>query len=405
MLMRSLSGAALALLLSGCTFIIQPILAEAEARLGEGSGGEGEGEGEGGEGEGEGENDDDPACEAQERLIVVRDDEVDVVRIYALNDGGLRRRFPDRVDVNVNLNNDDPNASSNGYGGTHAVVGTEDRLYVVGDRFLYQLRASTLNQQTIGGRPMVTLDAFSSYRGVEMLNDVIVLVGPDIATLPQSPAVGETAVTLHDGDDYLSSTSFSIGPDRYVAVSAEYGYVVVASFAGGPPEVVANVDVESDTARIHKFFGTPKGIAFDPATQQLLLGDHARVITLKAPNFIYDPTDDSGDFVLAGGGEIDVAAIAARGGFAWVMLRRGTNNLIKLDLSRSPPVAVALTTVENGGFGRDISLGCRRVFLTSQNKVTAVDKDDLGAAGNLAINDVQRIRVVSRRALGLEGDD
>ncbi|HEY1098245.1 MAG TPA: hypothetical protein VGF99_04930, partial [Myxococcota bacterium] len=327
-------------------------------------------------------------------------------QVYDLDDGGIRRRRPQGEAGNVNLDNEDATAQQNGYGASHVAVGSNDRLYIVGDRFLYELRASTLQQRTITGRTQLTLESFSTVGHIEMLNDQILTIGPDIKVLAEGAPVATTPTVLHDTDTYLSSTSFSFGDTRYVAVSAEHGFVVVGSVDGGAPQVVSFLDTEFDTARIHQFFNTPKGIAFDNATGSLLLGDHGRVIVLQAPNFIYDEDADEGDWVLPGDTSgIDVAAIAARGGFAWVVLRRSNDNLIKLDLSTTPPTAVLVETIDTGGFGRHIAVGCKRVFITAPSKVIAVRRDDLGPAGTVAVTDLERIRIVGRTALGIAGDD
>jgi hypothetical protein len=219
--------------------------------------------------------------------------------------------------------------------------------------------------------------------------------------------IGAVAELLHRGDDYLGTTAFSIGDISSVAASAEYGYVVLASDRGGPPQVVQVHDTEFDTDRIHSFgSGLPnKGIAFDPATRSLLLGDQGRVIVMRAEdNFVF-PEDDAGDYVLPGGFAPDVRGIAARGGFAWVLLGRGTDNLVKLDLSQRPPRAVDIATVPVDSFARSITVGCRRVFIAGFDKVVAVDRDDLDAAGTIAVRDTQHLRVVKKTVFGLADDE
>jgi hypothetical protein len=401
---------------SACTLYINDELEKAQAlvddRAGEGEGEGNEGEGETGEGEGEiaegeGEIDDnDPACEAEERLLVVRADSTDVMRIYDLDEGGMRRRFPQGVNTNLNLDNDDTVAGQNGYELSHVALGSDDRMYMIGDRFLYQLEASTLTQQNIVGRTQLVLDSFGSYDHLEVLNNYILPIGGEIRILAQDAEVGATSTVLHDGDDYLGTTSFSTGDGKFVAVSAEYGYVVVGAFGDAPPEVVATVDTESDTARIHGFSRTPKGIAFDSSTQKLLLGDLSRVIVMRAADNFQMPESADGDYILPGDSDsVDVAGIAARGGFAWLLLRRGVDNLVKLDLSTSPPRAVDIATVDVGGFGRSIVVGCQRVFVGSFDKVVAVNRNTLEAAGTLPLTSVARLRLVQRSALALEGDN
>jgi hypothetical protein len=402
--------------LPGCSLYIDGELRKAQALVnegeGEGDGREGEGEGEEGEGEGEiaegeGEIDDtDPACEAEERLLVVRADSTDVMRVYDLAEGGMRRRFPQGVTTNLNLDNDDPVAGDQGFELNHVAIGSDDRLFMIGDRFLYQLEASTLTQQEIGGRTQLVLESFASVDHVEVLNNFILPIGPDIKVLAQDAEVGATASVLHDGDEYLGTTTFSTADGKFVAASAEYGYVVVGAFGDAPPEVVTSVDTEFDTARIHGFSRTPKGIAFDASTQQLLLGDLSRVIVMRAADNFQMPASADGDYILPGDNDsIDVAGIAARGGFAWLLLRRSNDNLVKLDLSTSPPRAVDIATVDVSSFGSSIVVGCQRVFIANYEKVVAVSRDTLATVGTLPLTSVARIRLVQRSALGLVGDD
>ncbi len=56
-------------------------------------------------------------------------------------------------------------------------------------------------------------------------------------------------------------------------------------------------------------------------------------------------------------------------------------------------------------FGRTIAVGCRRVFVAGFDKVVAVDRDTLDAAGNLTTRDTEYVRVVKKNDLGLAGDD
>jgi hypothetical protein len=396
-------------LLPGCSLYVNDVLAAAEADVvgdegeGEGEGNEGEGEGEGGEGEGE---NTDPACEADERLIVLRDEEVDAVQVYALDNGGFVRRRPAGTNANVNLDNDDQNAQNNGYGATGVALGGDDKLFVVGSRFLYQLDRGTLDQEPIAGRTQLTLEAFGSASHVEVIGDTVLTFGINVRSFPVNANAGAASVEFHTGDDYLGSTRFRIGTTDFVAASAEYGYVVIGAEDGEAPTVRAFLDTEFDTDRIHSFgSGLPrKGIAFDPATRKLLLGDFGRVIVMSADNNFLFPEDDDGDFVLLDGGTSDVTAIAARGGFAWVLLRRGTDNLIKLDLSQSPPRSVAIGTVDTSSFGRDLAVGCRRVFASGSDNVVAADRDTLRPAGQIPVRP-SGMRLVKREDLGLEGDD
>lgn len=395
---------------ASCTLYVNGVLDDAEENVV--AEGEGEGEGEAGEGEGEGEgepSDDDPACEAFERLLVVRDESVDSLQVYDLDNGAIQRRFPEGSNTNVNLDNDDANAQNNGFGASGVAIGSDDRLYITGNRFLYQFEASTLTQETITGRTQLTVQAFSRVNRVEMLGRRIVTFGGDVhGLLEGSPALTDPDV-LQTGDDYLSTTSFRIGDIDHVAASAQLGYVVISSRNDEPP-TVTGLDTEFDTDRIHSFGSgsPPKGIAFDVNTQKLLLGDEGRVIVIPAQGGFVMPEDDDGDFVLDGV-TTQVKAIAARGGFAYVVLGRGVDNLIKLDLSQSPPVAVSVATVDGiGSFARDISVGCRRLFISHgnlPNSVVARNRNTLAPAGQLNITKSQQVRVVKKAALGLLGDD
>ncbi len=401
-LTHTLSAVSALALVSGCSIYVNDVLNAADDDI-VGLGNEGEeGEGEGEEGEGE----DDPACEAEERLIVLRDESTDSVQVYALDNGGMVRRRPEGTNANVNLDNDDQNAQNNGYGAAGAALGGDGKLFVVGDRFLYQLDSATLDQETITGRTQLTLETFGSANHVEVLGNTILTFGINVRSIAVDADAGATSDEFHTGDDYLATTRFKIGSTDFVAASAEYGYVVIGAEEGEPPTVRAFLDTEFDTDRIHSYgSGLPrKGIAYDPATRKLLLGDQGRVIVMSADNNFLFPDDDAGDFALAEDFPPDVAAIAARGGFAWVLLRRGRDNLIKLDLSQSPPRSVAIGTVPTESFGRDIVVGCRRVFVTSFDKVASVNRDTLAAAGQIPVRP-EGIRLVKRADLGLAGDD
>jgi hypothetical protein len=401
--------------LVGCSMYVDDLLTIAEADVvesGESPGGD-DAPDDPGEGEGEGqdpdtvEDDDDPACEANERLLVVRDQEVDALRVYALDDGGLVRRFPTGTTANVNVDNDDTAAQSNGWGLTGVALGQDQYLYVVGDRFLYRFDSRDLTQQTLTGRVQVTLENFGQASFVEVIGDSVLTFGDNVRRLPQDAEVGAAAELLHQGDDYLGTTTFRIGTTHYVAASASYGYVVIAAEEGGPPQVVQVVDTEFDTERIHSFGSSVfrKGIAFDAATRTLLVGDQGRVIVVSAEGQFVLPTDDAGDYVLADGATPDVAGIAARGGFAWVLLRRARDNIIKIDLSQRPPRGVALATVPVESFGRAIVAGCRRVFVVGADRVVALDRETLAQSSSLPIEDVENIRIVRRTELALAGDE
>ena len=84
-----------------------------------------------------------------------------------------------------------------------------------------------------------------------------------------------------------------------------------------------------------------------------------------------------------------VQAIATRGGFAWVVFERSADNLMKLDLSVSPPVAVDVATIPTDGFGRAIAVGCKRVAVASFNQIIAVDLNDLSPITTLAITNLE----------------
>ena len=245
--------------LVGCSVSVNDLLTTAEANVvesDESPGGDdepdtpGEGEGEGQDPE-DVDDDGDPACEANERLLVVRDQEVDALRVYALDDGGLLRRFPAGTTANVNVDNDDAAAQSNGWGLTGVALGQDQDLYVVGDRFLYRFDSRDLTQQTLTGRVQVTLESFGQASFVEVIGDSVLTFGDNVRRLPQDAEVGAAAELLHQGDDYLGTTTFRIGTTHYAAASASYGYVVIAAEEGGPPQVVQVLDTEFDASVKH----------------------------------------------------------------------------------------------------------------------------------------------------------
>ena len=408
---------------TGCTFVVGQALEEAKANIAEGEGDEGEGaegeegegeegegeEGEGNEGEGEAVNDNDPACEEDERLLVARDDDgTDVFQVYDLLPGRFRRRTPNNNGANVNLENDDPIAAGNGFSVDSFALGTEGRLYLTGGSFLYQLSASTLTQQNIAAKPQLRA---SSIYAVQVVGSTIVLSGDTIETIPEGPAVGERPVEVPgQASNYHRSVKFSVDGEDFVAINGEYGYVVLSSVAGAPPTTTVVYDEDFTEVRFHSYGGgtfTPRGIAFDTTTRQLLLGDLGRVIVLDYDSgfSIGDPNDDAGDFVLPNDSDAPVQAIATRGGFAFVLFERGNDNLLKLDLSQSPPVAVAVATVATSSFGRDIAVGCRRVVVAAQNDLIAVSRDDLSPVATNAPGSLGHIAIVKKSALGLAGDD
>ncbi len=401
-------------LLPGCTIVVGDILADAEANIVGGVEGEGEeaneGEGEGGgtEGEGEAANDADPACEDEERLVIVRDDSVDVLQVFDLVPNRFVRRRPDGQAGNVNLDNDDPIAVGNGFGVDTFAMGSEGRLYLAGGSFLYQLDSATLSQRSIAGKPQAR--AGGSIYSIQVMANNVVMAGNELDLFAEGSAVG-TAPSPIDGpnDDYHRTTRFTVAGEDFVAVNGRFGYVILSSTDGAPPSPTVVYDEDFTEVRFHDYGGgtfSPRGIAFDNTTKKLLLGDKGRVIVLEhAAGFRIDPVDDDGDFVLPNDSQSLVQAIATRGGFAWVLFERSNDNLMKLDLSVSPPVAVAIATVDTGGFGRDVVVGCRRVVVASFNQLIAVDRDDLSPITSLAISDLEDIAIVPRTTLGLVGDD
>ncbi len=409
--------AALLLVGGGCSFYIGDLLEEARANIASEGEGEGDGgEGDTGEGEGEGEiDDDDPACEAEERLLVVRDDRagggLDALQVYDLQPGSFRRRFAEGNDLNVDLVNDDDNAETNGYGASSVALGSDDRLYVVGDRFLYQLRKSTLVQQDIDGGPMLTLAAFSSFTSMQLLGEHVLIAGTaDLLDRAEDAPVGSAPLVLSQHDTYGRSVAFNVDSTGFVVVVGAFGYVLYTDTgAGGAPAVGPDIDVESDTARIHSFGGVQaaqKGVAFDATTRSLLIGDLGRVIVApESDGFDASLGDGSGDLVIADAEQVSVLGIAARGGSAWVLLGRSTNNLLKIDLNTSPPTILDQTTVDTNGLVGSITVGCRRVVVAGSAGIKSVARDDLSPTGNLGVADVSEVRLVRRIQLGLAGDD
>jgi hypothetical protein len=318
------------------------------------------------------------------------------------------RRFPaDQGNVNVNLENDDPNALNNGVDAF--AFGSEHRLYLSGGSFVYQLDSSTLAQENIAAKPELRLggSAFT----MQVLGGEIITAGDSLLHITEGPQVGQVPEPFAGpNDDYHRSIRFSVGNEDFVAINSRFGYVVLSSVDGGPPSPTVVYDEDFNEVRFHEYGGgtfAPRGIAFDPTTRKLLLGDPGRVIVLSYDNGfgIGDPTDDAGDFVLPNNSDALVQAIATRGGFAWVLLARGVDNLIKLDLSQSPPLAVDIATVDTSSFGRSITVGCRRVVVGSFDKLIAVDRNDLSPVATLAISDLEQIAIVKRTTLGLAGDD
>jgi hypothetical protein len=401
----------------GCSFFIGDLLEDARVNIaeGEGEGDEGEGEGAEGEGEegegegaeGEGEGDDDPACEEQERLVIVRDDSVDVLQVFDLVPNRFVRRRPVDVVGNVNLENDDALAV-NGFGVDSFALGTQGRLYLTGDSFLYQLDAATLSQESIAGKPQVR--AGGSVYSVQVVANNVVMAGTQLDLFAEGSPIGTVTTEITGpNDDYHRSVRFTVGAEDFVAVNGRFGYVVLSSTAGAPPSPTVVYDEDFTENRFHEYGGgtfQPRGIAFDNTTRKLLLGDQGRVIVLEhASGFAIDPDDDAGDFVLPNAAESFVQAIATRGGFAWVLFERSSDNLMKLDLSQSPPVAVDIATVDTDSFGRSIAVGCTRVVVASFNQLIAVDRNDLSPITTLAITDLEHIAIVSRASLGLAGDE
>ncbi|MDP2344346.1 MAG: hypothetical protein Q8O67_25530 [Deltaproteobacteria bacterium] len=399
---------------SGCSFYIGDLLEEARVNVaegeGEGEGQEGEGEGEEGEGEGEGEEGEgetDPACEEEERLVIVRDDSVDVLQVFDLVPNRFVRRRPAGVVGNVNLENDD-GLAVNGFGVDSFALGTAGRLYLTGGSFLYQLDAATLTQESIAGKPQVR--SGGSAFTVQVVAGNVVMAGNQLDMFPEGAPIGTVTTEITGpNDDYHRSVRFTVGAEDFIAVNGRFGYVVLSSTAGAPPSPTVVYDEDFTENRFHEYGGGtfhPRGIAFDNTTKKLLLGDEGRVIVLEHANgFAIDPADDSADFVLPNAAESWVQAIATRGGFAWVLFERSADNLMKLDLSVSPPVAVDVATVDTDSFGRSITVGCKRVVVASFNQIIAVDRNDLSPITSLAITDLEHIAIFSRTALGLDGDD
>jgi len=400
---------------AGCSLYIQDVLdqaannvvAEGEGEASEGEGEVAEGEGEVAEGEGEGEviDDDDPACEENERLVIVRDDSVDVLQVYDLAPGRFVRHFPEGNAGNVNLENDDP-AVGNGFGVDAFALGTAGRLYLTGGSFLYQIDTATLTQENIAAKPQMRIGDTATT--VQVTGTNIVIAGSNIQQVVEGAGVG-VVPTVFNGpnDNYHRSVKFSVAGEDFVAINSRFGYVVLSSTGANLPTPTVVYDEDFAENRFHEYVGgnfQPRGIAFDATTRNLLLADIGRVIVVNhATGFsIGDPDDDAGDFVLPPGSETRrIQAIATRGGFAWILLDRGIDNLMKLDLSQSPPVAADVTTVDtDGGFGRSLTVGCRRIVVGSFTKLIAVARADLSPIATLAIADLEQVAIVPKSAIG-----
>jgi hypothetical protein len=413
---------ALAAALPGCTLFLQDELdkvaatigeegegEEGEGEEGEGEEGEGEeGEGEAGEGEGEG-DDDDPACELEERLVVVRDGGslTDVLQVYALEPGRFLRVRPEGVAGNLNLeNSDNPDAP----GITAFALGTNNRMYLTGGEFIYSIDRTDFSQKELAGRGALRIGSFARANTMHAVSGTLFAIGDTTYKIAEAAGVGETPAEVRLPDDYRRSAAFTITSggrrEDFIAMIGDAGYAVISSVDGADPVPTVTYDEDINPVRFNEYGGgsfLPRGIAFDSTTKKLLLGDFGRVVVIEAATgFAISPPES--DFVFPGDTDAEVVAIAARGGSAWVLLGRGFENLFRLDLSTSPPEATQIATVDVSSFGRSLVAGCRRLVVSDFQTVFALDRETLAPITQLTIPDVEQISIVKRADLGLAGD-
>ncbi|MCC7070969.1 MAG: hypothetical protein IT383_06595 [Deltaproteobacteria bacterium] len=396
-----------ALALSSCTLFLEGELAAIRAQLEDEA--EGEGEGDEGEGEGEGElPDSDPRCEEQERLIVIRDDPEDAVRVYRFTPGAFLRIFPAGTTDNVVVENDDPNAINNGYSLSGGTLDDAGNLWLVGDRFLYRMEASTLTQGQVAGRQQLTLSAFGSFSSVVITPGHIVAVGSDAVALAKDAQAGDTVSVIEDSNDYHRGVAFPIDGLTFVAGVATDGFGVWQTAGLALPaaySVIGNRDDRFDT-----FGGSvvSRGIAFDPITRKLLLGNVTGIVVTPYDQGFGVPDVDT-DWSFPDDAQAEAAAIGARAGKAYVAAAyRSTDNIFQLDLAFTPPRALDVGSVGDGGRATSLAVGCRRMVLGSAGVgggIWGLTTDGLEAAGAIADSAVEQVFIVRRDALGLAGDE
>lgn len=401
-----LAAALAGLALSSCSLFLESELAAIREELA----GEGEGEGDGeGEGEGEGElPDSDPRCEEQERLVVIRDDPEDAVQIYRLTPGAFLRIRPEGATGNVAISNDDENAQLNGYSLGGGALDDTGNLWLVGGRFLYRLDAATLTQGQVAGRNQLTLSSFGSYSSVAVTPGHIVAVGSEVVGLARDAQAGDLAASINDSNDYHRGVGFSVDGYSLVAGVGSDGYGVWQTDGLALPTALTVVGDRDDR---FDYFGSPavsRGIAFDPITRKLLLGNLSGVV-VTAYDAGFGIPDATTDWSFPESAEAEAAAIGARAGKAYVAAAyRSADNLFQLDLAFSPPRAIGVASVGEGGRAQAVAVGCRRMVLGSAGVgggIWGLTTDGLDAAGAIADGLVEQVFIVRKDALGLLGDE
>ena len=212
------------------------------------------------------------------------------------------------------------------------------------DRFLYRLEASTLTQGQVAGRTQLVLSSSGSYSSLAITPGHVVAVGSEVVALARDAQAGDLAATVEDAGDYHRGVGFGIDGLTFVAGVGQDGFGVWQTDGLALPAAFSVIVNRADR---FDYFGGPavsRGIAFDPITRKLLLGNLTGVVVTPYDQG-FGMTEVATDWTFPESAEAEAAVIGARAGKAYVAAAyRSTENLFQLDLSFTPPQAIGVAS-------------------------------------------------------------
>lgn len=276
------------------------------------------------------------------------------------------------------------------------------------DRFLYRLEASTLTQGQVAGRTQLVLSSSGSYSSLAITPGHVVAVGSEVVALARDAQAGDLAATVEDAGDYHRGVGFGIDGLTFVAGVGQDGFGVWQTDGLALPAAFSVIVNRADR---FDYFGGPavsRGIAFDPITRKLLLGNLTGVVVTPYDQG-FGMTEVATDWTFPESAEAEAAVIGARAGKAYVAAAyRSADNIFQLDLSFTPPQAIGVASVGDGGRAVAMAVGCRRVILGSGGVgggIYGLTTDGLEPAGSIADSGVEQVFLVRKDALALAGDE
>jgi hypothetical protein len=396
---------------TACSLWVDDQLTRDAAKLGfHGAEGEGEGagEGEGGAGgEGEGEGATDPACEDNERLVIVTSDPTNPLLVYKLVPGGLVAVSPTGFTAPDGALVTEAGDSAANLAGATFDVATASFFLVDNTRY-YAVDAHSLKQSDVRTPEKVVNAGFPSFHGVTATARYVIGAGNGLLGLDRQGAVASAPDALQSSDSFHGAITFSKDGVTYVAGNSEHGYQVLASStADGTPTPSAGAD---DDTRFADFGGAQarRGLAFDAATGSLLLGNDKNVIVPLASSAFALPAAST-DYVLPKGNFVD--ALAARSGKGYVADESG--DFFEIDLSKSPPTTIEVSSwnpTQVSAIPEAIVVGCKRAVVALGGfggpTIVSYDKDTLAPyGGGPEVHSIVGALIVNKTDLALTGDN